>query len=245
MKKIALGSFCLLLLFGLLSSCKRESNQVVIYATTEDFRNEYFIKRINEKFPQHSVILTYAPTGSLAAKLKAEGIKTECDIIIALDTSYLEDLNAMLADLSSYKVPEFLDGLVPAHKKYLPWERWSGCVAVNITLLGERQVPLPASYADLLRPEYKGLISMPNPKSSGTGYMLLKNLVNVWGEDRTFEYFDGLAENILQFTSSGSGPVNALLQGEAGIGLGMTFQAVTMNNNGANLYITYCAEGAP
>ena len=84
--------------------------------------------------------------------------------------------------------------------------------------LEEKNLAVPTSYADLLKPEYKGLVSMPNPKSSGTGYMFLKSLVNAWGEEEAFAYFDQLAENILQFTSSGSGPVNALVQGEAAIG---------------------------
>ena len=86
---------------------------------------------------------------------------------------------------------------------------------------------------------------MPNPKSSGTGYMFLKSLVNAWGEEEAFEYFDGLAKNILQFTSSGSGPVNALVQGEVAVGLGMTSQAVTAINDGAELEILYFEEGSP
>jgi iron(III) transport system substrate-binding protein len=70
-------------------------------------------------------------------------------------------------------------------------------------------------------------------------------LINVRGEDAALAYFDKLSGNILQFTSSGSGPVNALIQGEAGIGLGMTFQAVTALNQGVPLTITFFEEGAP
>jgi iron(III) transport system substrate-binding protein len=70
-------------------------------------------------------------------------------------------------------------------------------------------------------------------------------LINVRGEDAAFAYFDRLAENVLQFTSSGSGPVNALIQGEAGIGLGMTFQVVTTINQGIPLTITFFEEGSP
>ena len=80
---------------------------------------------------------------------------------------------------------------------------------------------------------------MPNPKSSGTGYMFLKNLVNTWGEEAAFAYFDELSKNILQFTSSGSGPINALVQEEVAIGLGMTAQAVTQINEGVNLKIVF------
>ena len=65
------------------------------------------------------------------------------------------------------------------------------------------------------------------------------------GEDEAFSYFDKLTENILSYTSSGSGPVNALIQKEAAIGLGMTAQAVTSINDGANLEIRYFEEGSP
>ena len=75
--------------------------------------------------------------------------------------------------------------------------------------------------------------------------MFLLSLVNAWGEDNAFAYFDELSPNILQYTSSGSGPVNALLQGEAAIGLGMTAQAVMANQEGANLDIVFFHEGSP
>jgi iron(III) transport system substrate-binding protein len=86
---------------------------------------------------------------------------------------------------------------------------------------------------------------MPSPKASGTGYTFLKSLVNAWGEEDALAYFDKLTPNILQYTSSGSGPVNALIQGEVAIGLGMIGQAVTQINEGAPLQIVYFEEGSP
>ena len=58
-------------------------------------------------------------------------------------------------------------------------------------------------------------------------------------------YFEKLSENVLQFTSSGSGPVNALIQGEVAVGLGMTSQAVTEINDGVELEILFFDEGSP
>ena len=65
------------------------------------------------------------------------------------------------------------------------------------------------------------------------------------GRDEAFAYFDALTENILQYTSSGSGPLNAVLQGEAAIGLGMTGPAVMQLNEGRPLKILYFEEGSP
>ena len=54
-----------------------------------------------------------------------------------------------------------------------------------------------------------------------------------------------MSENILSFTSSGSGPVNALIQGDAAIGFAMTAQTVGEINNGYPLRIHFFEEGSP
>ena len=235
-----------LFLLGLAISCKKESNEVMIFTSSEDYRIEYFQKRLNEHFPKYKVIVNYATTGNLAAKLKAEGMTTDCDIVGEMEAGYLEGIIDNLADLSSYNSSIFLDELVPEHKKYLPFYKNAGCIIINEKFLADRNIPVPTSYQDLTKPIYKGVISMPNPKSSGTGYIFLKSLVNAWGEDAAFAYFDKFADNVLQFTSSGSGPVNALIQGEAGVGLGMTAQAVTVvNTRDVPLKIIYFDEGSP
>jgi iron(III) transport system substrate-binding protein len=236
-----------LFLLGLVLSCKKaDNNSVIIYTSTEDFRTEHMQELLKEKFPNYDINIQTLSTGNHAAKLKAEGTDTEADIILNLETGYMEGLQDILADLSSYNLSEFLPELVPASKRFLPWDKSSGAIVINRSKLESSGLPLPASYQDLLNPIYKGLISMPNPKTSGTGYMFLVSLINAWGEDAAFAYFDGLAENILQFTTSGSGPVNALIQGEVAIGLGMTLTAVNaINTRGVPLELFFFAEGAP
>ena len=76
--------------------------------------------------------------------------------------------------------------------------------------------------------------------------MFLLSLINAYGEDEAFNYFDSLSNNIIAFTSSGSGPVNALTNREAAVGLGMTAQAVDKINSGNNeLEILFFNEGSP
>lgn len=221
------------------------SNKVVIYSGAEEYRNEYFLKRLNEEFPDYDITIEYMPTGNLAAKLAAEGTDTDMDIFYDLDFSYAGLVEQYLADVSAYDQSIYVDDCKVESGRYLAETRNGGAVIINPDVLAAKGIEEPTSYADLLKPEFKGLVSMPDPKSSGTGYMFVKSLVNAWGEEEAFDYFDALAENILQFTSSGSGPVNALVQGEAAVGLGMTAQAVTKINEGANLKILFFEEGSP
>ena len=224
---------------------KETDNRVVIYSGAEEYRNEYFLNRLNEQFPDYNITIEYMPTGNLAAKLAAEGTDTDMDIFYDLDFSYAGLVEQYLADVSFYDQSIFVDDCKVENGRYLAATRNGGAIIINPDVLEEKGLPEPTSYRDLLKPEYKGLVSMPDPKSSGTGYMFVKSLVNAWGEEQAFEYFNALADNILQFTSSGSGPVNALVQGEAAIGLGMTAQAVTAINDGANLKILFFEEGSP
>ena len=235
------------ILLGTGISCKKaENNNVIIYTSTEDFRTEHMQNLLKEKFPKYNITLQVLSTGNHAAKLKAEGTQTEADIILNLETGYLEGLQDIMADLSGYNISAFLPEMIPASKRFLPWDKSSGAIVISRPKLESLGLPVPASYQDLLNPIYKSLISMPNPKTSGTGYMFLVSLINAMGENEAFAYFDSLAENILLFTTSGSGPVNALIQGEVAIGLGMTLTAVNaINTRGVPLELLFFAEGAP
>ena len=227
-KKILSIVLCLLLTVMLFAGCGETKEKVLIYTSIEDYVLEDLQACLNEKFPDYNIVIEYMSTGDHAAKLISEGANTACDITYDLEYPYLQKLDekGLLANLTDIvDISVFSDDALLS-ECYIPHCRNGGSIILNTDVLKEKNLPEPTSYADLLNPIYKGFISMPNPKSSGTGFMFLMSLVNAMGEDEAFDYFDKLSENILQFTSSGSGPVNALLQGEAAIGLGMTSNAV-------------------
>lgn len=245
-KKLFAGLIIGTMIAAVLTGCGSKKESVLIYTSKEDYVVEDMNNRLREEFPDYDVTIEYMSTGNHAAKLLAEGTATECDITFNLEYGYLYQLSqaGVLADLSDYDQSVFCDDVVES-TDYLIESRNGGSIILNTDLLEQKGLEEPTCYEDLLKPEYKGLISMPNPKASGTGYMFLKSLVNAWGEDTAFAYFDALTPNVLQYTSSGSGPVNALLQGEVAIGLGMTAQAVTKINEGAPLKIVFFEEGSP
>ena len=245
-RKVSLLLTLAMVLSLMLTGCGGGKERILIYTSVEDYVVEDMNARLSETFPDYDITVEYVSTGSHAAKLLTEGRNSECDITYDLEYAYMEQLAqaGVLADLSAYDRSIYMEDTV-ASNYYLVQCRVGGAIILNTEVLQEKGLAEPTSYADLLKPEYKGLISMANPKSSGTGYMFYKSLVNAWGEDKAVQYFNDLTPNVLQYTSSGSGPVNALLQKEVAIGFGMTSHAVTQINEGAKLKIVYFEEGSP
>lgn len=246
MKKVVI-ILLVLTLFVTVVAVSGNEESIVICATTEQFRIEALQEQLNEKFPQYNIIVMYMSTGKAAAKLYAEGTATEVDILLAMESGYLSKLSGNLADISGLSHIPYKEGLEPADNNnlWVTWERFGGAIIVNTDVLEKYGLDVPQSYEDLLKPEYKGLIAMPDPKSSGTGYFFYKNWVNIWGEEVALEYVDKLYPNIKQFTESGSGPIKLLKQGEIAVGLGMTFQAVTESNDGQPFELIFPEQGSP
>ena len=89
----------------------------------------------------------------------------------------------------------------------------------NPELLAKKKLPVPKTWADLLKPEYKGEIQVANPASSGTAYTMVATLVQMMGEDKAFDYMKKLHRNISQYTRSGTAPIKAVARGETSVSI--------------------------
>jgi iron(III) transport system substrate-binding protein len=89
----------------------------------------------------------------------------------------------------------------------------------NPELLAKKKLPVPKTWADLLKPEYKGEIQVANPASSGTAYTMVATLVQLMGEEKAFDYMKALHRNIGQYTRSGTGPIKAVARGETSVSI--------------------------
>ena len=225
---------------------KTPDNKVVIFSAAEEQRLAYILGRLQERFPDYEIVMEFVPTGTIASRIAAEGADILCDIVHEFDYGFAATSEPHFADLSSwYDFNRFTDDAVLPSKKMIPTLRGGACIAINEDLLATRGLPIPTSYQDLLDPIYRGLISMPSPVSSGTGFTFLYSLVRAWGEEAAFQYFDALSENLLHFTTSGMGPINDLIAGEVAIGFAFLSQAVMEVNNGLNVSLHFFEEGSP
>ena len=113
----------------------------------------------------------------------------------------------------------------------------------NEDILKKNNLPVPACWKDLLKPEYKGHVQMANPNSSGTAYTTLATIVQLFGEDEGFEFMKGLHKNINQYTKSGSAPIKAAARGENTIGIVFMHDAVKQAVSGFPIKVVAPCEG--
>lgn len=237
---------CLIFLFILLitTGCSKKDGQVVIYTSMEENRNKALKEQLAERFPDKDIIVQYLSTGNSAAKIKNEGTNVEADIVLDLETAHMANLEENFADLSSFDTSTYLDG-VNKSNRYLTWTKYTMALIIDKNYFDKHNLSVPKTYDDLLKSEYRNLIAIPDPKTSGTGYAFYLNVVNIMGEDNAIEYFKKLKNNLREFTTSGSGPTNLLKQGEIAIAMGMTSQGVEAINEGYNFKIVSLKTGAP
>ena len=93
--------------------------------------------------------------------------------------------------------------------------------AVNEGVLKKMGKPMPQTWDDLTKPEYKGLIAISNPTTAGTAYTALVSILLLKGEDKGWEYLAKLHKNVAQYTRSGGDP--SLLAGRGEVAIGVSF----------------------
>ncbi len=116
-------------------------------------------------------------------------------------------------------------------------------IGVRTDTLESRGVPVPTSWADLTDPAYAGLLQMPSPQSSGTGYAVVMTLIELWGEEAAFEYLAELHPTIQTYTQSGTGPSGALGVGETAMALQFTPAFLQLRNEDFPVEVVFPSEG--
>lgn len=113
----------------------------------------------------------------------------------------------------------------------------------NTEVLAKKKIAPPACWADLTKPEFKGDVQMANPAASGTAYTAMATLVQVFGEDKAFDYLKALHKNISNYPKSGTGPVKAVARGEAAVGVSFMHDVPGEKKNGFPVEMAAPCEG--
>ncbi len=223
------------------------ASEILVYTALEDDELAIYTKDWEAKHPDIKAKIVRDSTGIVTAKLLAEKDNPQADLIWGLSaTSLLVCDNVGM--LVGYN-PKGLDKLKPGFYDMKNKEaHWTGLKAYMTGFVGNtiemkaKGLKMPQSYADLLDPMYKGFLVMPNPASSGTGFLTVSAILQIMGEEKGWAYLDKLHENIAIYTHSGSKPAKMAGKGEYPIGISFAYRGFKQKSKGEPVVIAFPKE---
>lgn len=233
---------------GLVSVSTAAAEELLVYTALEDDEYPGYLELFKKANPDITVKVVRDSTGVVTAKLLAEKDNPQADVIWGLAATSL--LVCEQVGLLAPYAPKDLDKVNPAFRDSATLPRWVGIKAwetgfcVNTKEIAEQKLPMPGSFADLIKPEYKGKLVMPNPASSGTGFLTVSAVLQLMGEQKGWEYLEKLHDNMAQYTHSGSKPCKMAGAGEFPIGLSFGYRGVTQKKKGEPVEVVFPKEGS-
>jgi iron(III) transport system substrate-binding protein len=224
-----------------------EPTELTVYTALEADLLDTYGKAFNEAHPDIKINWVRDSTGTITAKLLAEKENPRADVVWGLaGTSLLKMKNeGMLQSYSPVQV-EKLDEKFRDNSENPAWvgmDAWVAAICFNTVEAEKHNLPKPTSWKDLTKPEYKGHVIMPNPNSSGTGFLDVSSWLQTFGEEEGWKFMDGLHQNISRYTHSGSKPCKLAASGETAIGISFAYRGAKLIKKGAPLELVIPSEG--
>ena len=223
------------------------SGELTVYTAVEAEDLKRYAETFNVDHPDIKINWVRDSTGIVTAKLLAEKNNPVADVVWGLAGTSLLLLKSegMLEAYAPAGVgdldPKFVDTSSPPF--WVGMDAWVAAVCYNTIESGKLDLPVPTSWKDLTDSVYSGHLIMPNPNSSGTGFLDVSSWLQMFGEDGGWEYMDALHANIARYTHSGSKPCKLAASGEIPIGISFAFRGARSKEAGAPIEILVPSEG--
>ncbi len=231
----------------LVATAAKAEVELTVYTAVEAEDLKRYAETFNQDHPDIKINWVRDSTGIVTAKLLAEKNNPQADVVWGLAATSL-----LLLKTEGMLEPYAPKGVEMLDKKFVDksnppaWvgmDAWVASVCYNTVEAGKLGLPVPKTWKDLTDPVYKGHVIMPNPNSSGTGFLDVSSWLQMFGEKGGWDYMDALHENIARYTHSGSAPCKLAAAGEIPIGISFAFRGAKSKAAGAPLEIIVPEEG--
>jgi len=170
----------------------------------------------------------------IRAKFSKNPKTTGIDIFWGGGTTTFLDLKQS-GFLTKYELPKILRKQIPSNAAGVPLQdksqTWyasalsSFGIFYNKKLLKLEGVKAPTTWSDLTVPEYNNLISVTDPRRSGTATLMNIIILKSQGWDKGWTTLSKVAGNTRMFTHSSSDPIKSVVSGDAVAAMAIDFYA--------------------
>jgi iron(III) transport system substrate-binding protein len=222
------------------------AGEITAYTSLEEDDVRVYLDEFSKSHPDIQVNVLRLSTGDLGARMLAEASNPQHDVIWGWAVTQMADprILEMLEPYAPAGIDEVKTEFKDSENRWFATTGYFAGFCVNNPILEQLGLPMPTSWEDLLNPVYKGHIVVPNPASSGTGYLQIASILQMKGEEEGWKFLESLDGNIAQYIKSGSKPCRAAAAGEYAIGASFAFSAVKLIMEGYPITLVVPSEGA-
>jgi len=217
-----------------------QDGKLVLYTSQPQTDAQQTLDAFKTRHPRVDVSFVRDGTPRVMAKLRAEieAGQPQADILLIADSVTMEGLKQERrllahdkADVSAYPAG------IHDKDKY-----WFATKLITTGIIYNTRAPLkPASWADLTKPEAKGLVAMPSPIASGAAMIhtvtLTTNLPSGWS------YYEALRKNGATASGGNGDVLKQVAGGEKLYGMIVDFMPIREKAKGAPVEFVFPAEG--
>lgn len=228
---------------------------VVIYTSLENEEVVDYIELAKKDLPDLEINAIRLSTGELGARMLAEKDNPQADCIWGWAVTNMEEFVSK-GMIKAYK-PKGWDK-IPANFKdpnghWTAIDLYAAAFVINTKVMEAGKLPMPKGWKDLLNPAYKDRLIMPNPASSGTGFLQIASLLEMMdpnyknkpvAENKAWDFMKELDKNMGQYIKSGSKPAKLTAAGEYAIGCSFAFVYSSLKKKGFPVVMVLPEEGA-
>ncbi len=234
---------------GLAGAPASAQTTLTVYTALEAEELEPLRKGFRAEYPDIDIAWVRDSTGIITAKILAEidAGNPQADIFLGTSATSLlvVDAKGMLLPYAPKGLDKldskFRDSRNPPH--WVGVDAYAAVICYNTVEAKKFNLPKPSSWKDLLDPVYRNYLVMPNPNSSGTGFLTVSAWLQMMGEDGAWTFMDALHQNMERYTHSGSKPCRLAAAGEVPIGISFAFRGAKLKKKGAPLDLITPTEG--
>lgn len=255
MKRVGLLMICVAVALSFSWSVAAAKDTVVVYTSLENEEVVDYLEFAKKELPGLDIQAIRLSTGELGARMMAEKDNPQADCIWGWAVTNMSEFipKGMLVQ---YK-PKGWDK-IPANFKnpdgyWTAIDLYAAALVANTKVLESKNLPMPKGWKDLLNPVYKDMLIMPNPASSGTGFLQVASLLVMMDpdykskpveENKAWDFLKELDKNMGQYIKSGSKPAKLTAAGEYAIGCSFAFVYSSLKKKGFPVALVLPEEGA-
>ncbi len=214
--------------------------KVIVYTSNDSNLNRFTFEAF-KKETGIEVEPVEAGSGVILRRMASERERPLGDIIWGVSRTLLRANKALLAPYASKN-----KNTVPAHFRDAD-DHWLGTnVHILVILQNTKLIPAeagPKTWADLMKPEWKGKIAFTDPANSGSAYSNVTMWAQTWGNnDAAWEKVSQLIANTRVLNRS-SLVFQGVGNGEFPLGISLEYAGYQWSSNGAPVKVIYPADG--